>query len=201
MNRHIVLYSGGLDSFIGLWLLRRRSPDWTPIYFDLNIRYSNKELDHIAQPEALHAGLYIIRDMLRLDRIEHDDAYIPQRNVLLCAAAQAFYGASEIALCSVADDVYADNNIQFHHTMTDALSLSVGWKVHVFSPLVREDNLFGIHPLQTKEQAVATYLAAGGDPEMLRKTVSCYDPDKLSCGTCKACVRRTAALEANGITP
>jgi 7-cyano-7-deazaguanine synthase in queuosine biosynthesis len=195
-TRKIILYSGGLDSYIGLWLLRRQSPDWTPVYFDLNIRYSNKELDHIAQPEALHAGLYIIRNMLRLDRIEHDDAYIPQRNVLLCAAAQALYGASEIALCSVADDMYADNDADFHTGISALLSHTAGYQVRVSSPLLGPS----LRAL-SKAGAVHEYLELGGDPEMLQKTVSCYDPDELSCGKCKACIRRREALEANGITP
>lgn len=197
MNKHIVLYSGGLDSFIGLWLLRRQSDDWIPTYFDMKTRYSQKERWYMPLVE----GLKLVPDMLNLSSIERDDAYIPQRNMLLCAAAQALYGASEIALCSVADDVYADNGAKFHLSMSHILSVTAERQVKVFSPLRRKDNVFGIHPLQTKAQAVEEYLQLGGDPEMLRKTVSCYDPDELSCGKCKACIRRREALEANGITP
>lgn len=189
----IVLYSGGLDSFIGLYLLRQQSDDWTPVYFDMQLKYSQKERLNMINPIRLR----IVDGMLDLSRLEHDNsAYVPNRNVLLCTAAQALYGASEIALCSVADDVYGDNSEHFHYYMQRTLSLAAGHQVRVFSPL----SMWNGQLLQSKAEAVGTYLQQGGDPEMLRKTVSCYDPDELSCGKCKACTRRTDALAANGIT-
>lgn len=190
--KRIILYSGGLDSFICLWLLRRQSDDWTPVYFDLNLRYTTKEIMHMSRAD----GLNFVLTILDLGELERHDAYVPQRNVMLCAAAQALYSASEIALCSVADDVYADNTTEFHTRMAELLSHTAGYPVRVFSPLLGA----GLEAL-TKVEAVAEYLRLGGDPEMLRKTVSCYDPVEVSCGRCKACTRRNAALAANGITP
>lgn len=202
MVRKIVLYSGGLDSFIGLWLLRRESPDWTPVYFDLNTRCAAKERRHIAEPDA-----HIVEGMLNLSHIERDSGFIPQRNVMLCAAAQAVYDATDIALCSVADDVYADNDALFHALITPALTKTSrdtnGIGTIVFSPLTNlslEKEGARFSALMTKSEAVARYLLFGGDPEALRRTVSCYDPVELSCGQCKACTRRAEALLANGIT-
>lgn len=194
----VVLYSGGLDSYIGLWLLRRESPDWVPVYFDLNVRYSWKELQHMPLVDGLERYLHNSKHsspVLDLSSIERDDAYVPQRNVMLCAAAQAVYDASEIALCSVADDVYADNTIDFHMRMSHLLSLTAGHVVRVISPLVWPG---GTGALKTKAEAVQVYLKSGGDLAALQRTISCYHPTELSCGQCKACVRRREAIQAGG---
>lgn len=194
----VILYSGGLDSYIGYWLLSQ-DDDWVPVYFDLNTRYSWKERQHVLQVDKLETYLHNSKHsspILDLSFLERDDAFIPQRNVLLCAAAQAVYGASEIALCSVADDVYADNSAAFHERMSALLSLTAGYEVSVFSPLVWPG---GSEMLRTKAEAVAFYLKEGGDADALRATVSCYDPTEVSCGRCKACVRRRTALEDCGI--
>lgn len=191
----IVLYSGGLDSFIGHWLLHREDPEWIPVYFDLKTQYSWKELQHM--PDVARIRARAISDMLNLRTIEQESGYIPQRNVLLCATAQAVYSASEIALCSVADDVYADNDCIFHIAVSQLLTLTAGHHVKVFSPLTWPG---GTGMLRTKAEAITWYLKEGGDPDALRQTVSCYDPVEVSCGHCAACVRRREALEANGIS-
>lgn len=191
----VILYSGGLDSYIGWWLLHRESEDWVPVYFDLNIRYSRKERALMLLPKEFS----ITDGVLNLRSIEDDDGYIPQRNVLLCTAAQALYGASEIALCSVADDVYADNTPTFHIAMSEILSLTAEYVVHVGSPLTSDGTMFPGALLLTKAEAVDRYLRLGGDPEMLRRTVSCYDAIEVSCGKCVACTRRATALRENGI--
>lgn len=198
----IVLYSGGLDSYIGNWLLHREDPSWLPVYFDLNTQYSWKERTAVERQQPnigldLHDSKHYGPGVLDLSNIERSDGYVPQRNVLLCATAQAVYSASEIALCSVADDVYADNTTDFHKRMSWLLSFTAGHDVRVFSPLTWGG---GTGILRTKAEAVALYLKEGGDADVLWQTVSCYDPVEVSCGHCTACVRRREALEANGIS-
>jgi len=189
----VVLYTGGLDSFIGLWLLEEHSPDnWEPVYFDLHTQYSWKELAAVRR-----SGIRIVKDMIDVRQLESEKDYIPQRNALLCIAAQAVYddALTDIALCSVADDVYADNTIAFHLAMSRLLTQTTGHEVSVFSPLQMEDNIFGIHPLMTKAEAVERYLYLGGSAEGLRKTVSCYDAVEIACGRCEACRRHEEAMK------
>lgn len=189
-----ILYSGGLDSYIGYWLLKRKHPTWLPVYFDLGTRYSNMEKEAISRQSFVDKFWYEVVDTIRLGSMEQPGAYIPQRNVILCAAAQARYDADEIALCSVADDVYRDNEIAFHTKMSELLSHTAGKYVRVFSPLIG----------RSKAQAVEWYLSLGGNPEALRRTASCYNPTGLEglehCGDCKACIRWRAALAENSIT-
>ena len=121
---NIVLYTGGLDSFIGLWLLRKQTDDdWVPVYFDTRSRYAWKEKQSFAdnRPEGERVRIiYDVLDLRRLEAIGDGDPYIPQRNTLLCTATQALYdgAVTDIALCSVLDDVYRDNDAAFHKSMS-----------------------------------------------------------------------------------
>jgi 7-cyano-7-deazaguanine synthase in queuosine biosynthesis len=184
----IVLYSGGLDSYIGWWLLRQET-GWQPVYFKLNTPYTWKEVKYMPQADEV-----VFSSMLDLRHIE--GIHIPQRNVLLCAAAQSIFNADEVALCSVADDIYPDNNIVFHRRMSQLLTHTAQKAVQVFSPFM----LVPGHGM-TKTQAVSQYLKLGGDARMLQMTISCYDPNVVQCGTCRACMRREGALVANKIDP
>ena len=192
----VVLYTGGLDSYIGLWLLRKATGEqWIPIYFDLNSRYSWKERNVIEYLDGI-AAVRVIKGVLNLEELEQADSYVPQRNTLLCAAVQAVYDGAitDIALCSVADDVYRDNDVRFHLAMSELLTGTAGYPVRVFSPLQKDENIFGIHELLTKKEAVKKYLELGGDAAALRRTISCYDSRMVSCGRCKACERHNEAL-------
>ena len=195
----VILYTGGLDSFIGLWLLQRQDPhEWVPVYFDTGSRYAWKEKQTIAKNSQKGAYVWIVKDILDLSRFESDtDPYVPQRNTLLCAAVQAVYdgAVTDIALCSVMDDVYRDNDARFHLAMSEVLTGTAGYPVRVFSPLQKDENIFGIHRLLTKKEAVKKYLELGGAIWRLRRTVSCYHPEKVSCGRCKACERHQEALK------
>ncbi len=201
MGMKVILYTGGLDSFIGLWLLQRQDPDnWVPVYFDTGSCYAWKEKQAITQNAQKGARARIVSGILDLSSLETTgDPYVPQRNTLLCAAVQAVYdgAVTDIALCSVMDDVYSDNGTAFHVAMSHLLSLTAGYNVRVFSPLLYGepgDNIFGIRRLMTKQEAVEKYLELGGEIWRLNRTVSCYDSQKVSCGQCKACERHKAAL-------
>lgn len=189
---NVILYTGGLDSYIGLFLLNSTSKEkWQPLYFNLDIPYSHKELKVVRKVD----GINIVSGLLNMRYIARQHDYIPQRNTLLCAAAQSVYGdtVERIALCSVADDVYADNSEQFHSQMTELLSLTTGHDVKVFSPL--EDT----EGLMSKREAAKDYLNKGGRPEALLNTVHCYHPTKIECGKCRACIRHAITMMQLGI--
>jgi len=202
---NIILFSGGIDSTIGLWLLEEGTElDWQPVYFDLNSRYAWKELAHInvinlAARRLGFPEVQVISDLIDVSvQLEIEADYVPQRNTLLCAASQAVYGDAieRIALCSVADDVYRDNDGSFHQAMSNLLTVTSGHPVQVFTPL-REGNINGDygHRMLTKNEAVERYLELGGDARDLRAAVSCYHAGEVHCGRCKACERYDKAME------
>ena len=95
--KKVLLYSGGLDSYIGAKVL---GSDWDLAYFDIEHKYAKKEIEtmtSLSLPFDIHSSL-----SLKEQWIEHESGFIPQRNPLLISLAQAIYDADEIALCAVA---------------------------------------------------------------------------------------------------
>lgn len=180
---NVLLYSGGLDSYVAHYLLTQgpNAEPWELVYIDLGGRYSAKEKATLVLP---HDTLY-----LPLGGLEQEDAFLPQRNPMLLAFAQAAYDADRVALCAVRGEYSRDKHPEFFRRMSSLLSYTAGKPVRAFSPLAR----------MTKTQAVAAYVATGGDVEELLRTVSCYDPTSRSCGKCMSCYRRWVALANNGI--
>lgn len=185
----ILLYSGGLDSYIAWRMLDyARGGEWTPVYLALTgSRYREKEMGMMPFPKD---RLLIRTVAFGMEHgLEREDAYIPQRNTLLVTLAQAHFDADEVALCAVDGEYSRDKHASFFNKVSDLLSYTAGKPVHVFSPLVGS----------TKAQAVSNALAIGVTPEELIATVSCYDPVSRACGACMSCFRRWVALEANSI--
>lgn len=187
VTKTIILYSGGLDSFIGWNLLAHTRPGGNiglvSTYFDLHTRYASKERQRFT-------GNIDIHDLIGMERLERPDGFLPQRNVMLVTAAAAHYpDADEIVLCGVRGEYSRDKHPQFYERMTRLLSYTAGRPVRVFSPFER----------MTKSQAVRAYLAAGLPRDLLFGTVSCYDAKSNACGRCMSCFRRWVALENNGM--
>jgi 7-cyano-7-deazaguanine synthase in queuosine biosynthesis len=177
MNR-VILYSGGLDSFIASKLI----PDAILLHIDLRTRYADKEIAHLGPDVRVVAGP-------QLTTIEREDGFVPQRNVLLVTQAQAMTDADEVLLCAVAGEYSRDKHKRFFKSMSSLLSYTAQKPVRVYSPLHK----------MTKTEAVRAYLECGGDPDALRATLSCYDSSLIRCGRCMSCFRRWVALENNGI--
>ena len=203
---NIILFTGGMDSYIGYYLLRHEweDGDWQPVYFDLQSRYSWKELSYIDEYNAKARGVkqrevVIISDFIDISvQVEQVADYIPQRNALLCVASQSVYSDAieRIALCSVADDVYTDNTEDFHQAMGNLLTITTGHPVQVFTPL-REGNVQGDygHRMLTKNEAVRRYLEVGGREWELTQTISCYHAGEKRCRRCRACQRWQDAIK------
>lgn len=202
---NIILFSGGIDSTIGLWLLRKDDLDWQPVYFDLNSHYTWKELARINVVNAVarkagYLQVRVVKGLIDVSvHIEHRSGdYTAQRNTLLCASSQAVYddAIERIALCSVADDVYRDNDGSFHQVMSNLLTVTTGHQVQVFTPL-REGNINGDYGCRmlTKNEAVRMFLKLGGNPDDLRAAISCYHAVEVHCGRCRACVRYEEVME------
>src|SRR5678815_2481898 len=134
---NILLYSGGLDSYIAHYLLTQDGTPWECVYVDLGSRYSAKEKRTLLLP---HDTLY-----LPLGGLEQDDGFLPQRNPMLITFAQAAYDADNVALCAVRGEYSRDKHPEFFKRLSGLLSYTAGKQVRVGSPLAR----------MTKTQAVS----------------------------------------------
>lgn len=182
----VLLYSGGLDSFVVAKL-------WQPdvlLYVAIGHRYEQHE-----RRAMQRAGLPVVIDTrLHLGHMERRDGIVPLRNLYFLAIA-SHYGDT-IAMGVLDGEVNGDKSVTFARQTEAVLATCYGpgyWS-EGRAPRVE-------YPVAhlSKAELVAEYLRAGHDPAALLATRTCYDPGELPCGHCSACVKRHIALAANGL--
>lgn len=183
--KRILLFSGGLDSVIGWWLLR---PDecvyvtWCAPYEAAELR----ALERLRQLGGPHVRI-VPGPTLPPPGL---DGHVPHRNLaLLVAAAAACPDASTLLLGAVLGESSADKSGRFLRRAGAVLTASEGRRVRVRAPLRR----------RLKRSWVKKYLAQGGPVELLAASVSCYSDAGEPCGACPACFRRWQALTGTGV--
>jgi 7-cyano-7-deazaguanine synthase len=187
MSTQVLLYSGGMDSFI----TAHAFPLARLVYIDTRARYAAKELAHVH--ETAPRGV-LIDSRLDLSTNERDDLIVPARNLLLVTLA-THYG-SDILLAATAGDRSTDKDLVFADQASKLLT-------HIYDshhfPEFGQVSVRLPYRDKSKGQMVAEYLEAGHSAEKLANTISCYDPRILHCGRCKACIRKWVALKIHEI--
>ena len=199
----LILYSGGLDSFILYHYAKKQYPDAEvqAVYYRHGQPAMQKELDRLP-------SWVIQKEMEWLD--EHNGPvamktkptegaiFIPGRNMAFITLAACQFTPDEIWMGSVANEVTAastDKNQLFVDKMNDILNyvldpfLENGIKVRI--PFV-EDGM-------GKIEAVRWALDHGITKEEILNTPSCYGEDDISCGVCIQCLRRWAIFGLIGM--
>ena len=178
----ILLFSGGLDSFIAYHFLGKPKC----VYFDIGLPICKEEIRVIRE-----LGIPVIIDTsvnLADREVEGDSKFIPGRN-LYYALLACKYG-DEIYMAGLRDDVVNDKNEPIFQEFSRILSVMYDRTIKVLSPFWD----------MTKADIVKWYLEEVGDIESLIKTGSCYDlTDGNYCGKCRCCFRKWVALWINGI--
>jgi len=187
----VILCSGGIDSFIMYeWLLSNKQlfDIFTPLYIDYGQKYVKAELEAL---NRLIPNIEVIR-VQGTPYEEINSGFTPARNLFLASIAVMYANADIVYMAGLKDDNVSDKNPEAFEQMGYMLSKFSRKKIIVDSPF------FDV----TKAQIVSKYLAAGGSPDKLRETFSCYAPirEKDPCYNCPACFRRWVALTANGIS-
>lgn len=189
MSEKVLLFSGGIDSYIAWHYLGKPKT----VYFDLGTPYSDYEIRVIKEliPKT------IIDRSLNLSLRQVPDsvaAHVPMRNLYLAMLA-CHYG-DEIIICGLEDDDILDKTPEAFKEMSILLSNLNDKIIQVTSPFWN----------MTKVSIVDWYLKYCGDSTKLLKTISCYTPQKQAgvdikryCGQCRCCFRKWNALWANGI--
>lgn len=206
----VMLYSGGLDSFIQWRLLG--CP--TTVFFDIGNKAMKKEFNMYWKAMSIFCDYNNINSGSRFTftntelkqyaiEMEMNNGYIPYRNLLFIILASKY--SNNIVLSQIAEWAPDKNRRFFNHTekllkeaMTGAFQ-NVNQKVKIYTPF---SDL-------TKTKLVAEYLRVFGPIDGLEKskkiltdyTYSCYSGDEIPCGKCNACISRHIALVNNGINP
>jgi len=191
----VLLFSGGLDSFITAKLL---DPD-VLLYCDTKSRYSEKEIANLKRLNVPQDKI-IIDTRLNLETSELENHIVPLRNLFF--AMLGFSYGNEIMLASTKGDTTKDKDYYFA-TLTDSLmnhliteekdDKTFPWKAKGLEPRL-------ILPVRewTKTELVEKYLKAGYSKEDLWQSISCYGKER-ECGDCKSCFRKSVAFINNDI--
>ena len=177
----ILLFSGGLDSYIAYHYLHRPKT----LYINLGHRYAAHEIATVRKliPDT------IIDDRLNLADWEKKDANIPMRNAFLVMIA-SYYDEDVSLVVQKGEMNIPDRSVHFFNNFGNWLSTLSGKTVTLSTPF----------SALTKTQMVEWYIKNDGDPDVLISTRSCYSPGDNPCGDCAACFRRWVAFINNGIT-
>jgi 7-cyano-7-deazaguanine synthase in queuosine biosynthesis len=197
--KKVLLYSGGLDSFIASAYLK---PDMR-VYVPLGHRYQEAEMKSIMRTN--HVGKIHYAPGMHIGAFEKNDAEIPLRNSYLCHVATSMalreYPAANsymIALIVQEDEMsIPDRTQEFMMNMSTLLTSLSGKNIIVESPFVHMDKTDMVH------WYIENYGKSG--IASLVSTHSCYSPVRsnsgfIECGNCPACFRKFVALANNDIT-
>lgn len=184
-QERVLLYSGGVDSFIAYEFLNRP----LALYCKMDTHYTLKEMNSIAErkhPAERDGRLMKTCVLGWLGRHARGvNAEIDFRNLYMAMAAVTMFEASKVYIAGLADDNMPDKTEQMFMQWSDMLTTMAGRKVKVVSPFWHV----------TKADIVKWY-ATHCNKQRLLDTVSCFskDPDEHHCGKCRACFRKGTAL-------
>jgi 7-cyano-7-deazaguanine synthase len=175
----VLLYSGGLDSYIAWEYLGRPKT----IYCELNHVYQHFEEEAISKtiPNT------VLDNSLSLARWEKPDAEIPMRNAFMLMVA-SYYGDKLCLVVQKGEMSIPDRSQKFFATFGETLSQLNNRKIEIFSPFFD----------MTKSEMVGWYIKKGLPISKLLDTRSCYSGGSKPCGACSACFRRWVAFKVNG---
>lgn len=193
MERHVLLNSGGMDSFL---VAESMIGITESVFVDIGQPYVDKERESALRIARWFGMNHREMKGAQIGQFEHSPSgIIPLRNaeLILCAGQ---YG-NHIHLGILANEVNSDKSPEFLRAMETLMTISC--RPQYWS----EGRDYRIHtPLGTRSKA--KHLSTlwehcdrnASDPNWLNllQTVSCYDGGELHCGRCPSCFKRWVAL-------
>ena len=183
--KNVLLFSGGLDSFIAWHYLEKPMT----VYGALGHRYMKREIKAITELEQHVPDLDVTIDYtLNLAESEQGDATIPMRNLYLSMLG-AKYGHNIYLIVQKGETAIPDRTKQFMLDAGTLLGKLNDKVISISSPFME----------MTKVDMVRWYLQKELSIDELLLTRSCYEEHESPCGKCAACIRRSVALNLNGV--
>lgn len=212
MNKTVLIYSGGLDSTVALYLLKSQGYDVKALSVDYGQRHK-KEIE-FAKYHCRKLGIeHQVADLTGIthllagssqtspDVAVPDGHYaeesmkltvVPNRNMIMLSVAIGWavsQKAASVAYAAHAGDhaIYPDCRPEFAEAMNEAAQLADWHQVSLLRPFVQ----------WSKADIAAEGQRLGVEFEL---TWSCYKGGLSHCGTCGTCVERREAFALAGIT-
>ena len=184
MESNVLLFSGGLDSYIAYYYLNKPISIFANMkqkYADIELNRVNKMIDEF--------GMNIIIDNKTFDfsDMELSNAIIPNRNMYLALLASNYGDNIWMAACD--GDYNLDKNPEIFKKASAFFSSLMDRKIKVNTPFWD----------WTKTDMIKWYLESGYPEEGLYYTYSCFYGFGVHCGRCKSCVRRWISFYNNGL--
>lgn len=191
----VVLASGGLDSSILLFLLKREHVDVLPVHVDYGQLAEKQEWSSLRRfcrkaklPNPIRVNATGLRKvpsgLTRKGNRWARDPFFPARNMVLVSIGGAIghpVGARAVALGLVANALYPDQTKDFVRRAQGALSESLGGKMLVLAPLLT----------LSKSEVAALGLSMGAP---IGLTYSCQRGEHRPCNHCSSCADRARAV-------
>jgi hypothetical protein len=187
----VMLYSGGLDSFVTWRLLGQPKA----VYFAIGHRAEARELAMVEKVNEKFGGNIEVSHRLNLADVEMPNGYIPYRNLFFIMMAS--YYSPNVVISQILEHA-PDKNSRFYEKTSDLLEDITkgsfqqleGGEIKVLAPFNR----------YTKTELVRQYKARGLPMEDITNfSTSCYSNKEVNCGECSSCFSRYVAMENNGV--
>lgn len=183
----VLMFSGGLDSYLALLTLLDNDIDPKLVYVEHGSKNNDEQLYQAKQLARKHGKELVIDRTLSLGKWEEENAFIPNRNGFL-AFIGALYGEYIYFAIMDGEQTYTDCRKDTFLSLSMSLTKLSGRPTVVDSPFWDK----------TKAEVIAAL-----DPKYydnLLDTWSCHKGMRsVHCGRCSACFRRFVAFELNGI--
>ncbi|RLF28457.1 MAG: hypothetical protein DRN14_04180 [Thermoplasmata archaeon] len=196
MDKHILLFSSGVDSFIAYhYLKKQHGIDKLQLvyFFNSNIKYAQAELYYVQKcKEIVQDELLVLP--VKFPLMEDNESFIPARNLLFALQsvldlAYPEYDNVYVYLGGLRDDRVSDNSPEFAKTLSEVLTLSCSRQINVKSAFDYK---------LSKSEIVKWFIDNFPDQtnNLVDYTFSCYAPKGVEhCYSCRACFRRNVALQ------
>ncbi|MFT4939210.1 MAG: 7-cyano-7-deazaguanine synthase [Paraglaciecola sp.] len=210
VQKIVVIFSGGMDSFTVLNLAARAGHDIYALSFDYGQRHK-KELDYasracqtlglnhkiidISAINELIAGSSLTSDIAVAEGHYAEESMlttvVPNRNMILLSMAVGYavsIGAGQVYYGAHSGDhaIYPDCRPEFVERMNDVCAIANYQKVEIVTPFLRD----------SKTAILTAGLKMGLDYNL---TWTCYNGRDLACGKCGACQERLEAFAENKV--
>lgn len=190
----VCLVSGGLDSSLLLYMLKKDGNDLFPLFIDYGQKAVRMELKAYSKIcKLLKVKPFVIRfhDFARISlsgltnkNLSPIDApFVPGRNLLFLVIAASYAyskGTKIISIGLLKNAVFPDQTKKFITNAENIIQISTGYKIKVLSPFMKLDKR-GIIGLVKKHNFP------------LKITYSCQTGNSKPCGKCASCKERKLA--------
>jgi len=215
----VILYSGGLDSFLVHQKLTSEGKNVRLVYFNIGSKCCSQEIELFRSHdfEQVISEPVEVYDNLRMGFLETSTAFVPNRNILAAVMAHSVTNSDKIWIGGTLSDRVNDNNEKVFSYLSNLLTYMYNKQITITSPFYNDH----------KCNLIKEYVSTNGwnhyknsrlaQLALIKATFSCYTPGvkqnvvytfddndncyglTKECLECPACFRKCMSLYSGGI--